>query len=297
VHETLHARLREAMNRRDLPGERGLEPIRPATLAGAPGQPPLLLLHGFLGGTEDWMPLAQSLGADFHIMAVNLPGHGPGWRGWAVEAQGMAACAAGIVAGLDAAGIGRMALAGYSMGGRLALYLAAHYPERFTRLVLESASPGLETAEKRKTRAAQDAALALRLAAMAPRSPEFRAFLEDWYDQPLFASLKQHPETRAILIARRHAHGSPALLARSIRALGTGVQPDLWPALADFSVPTLLISGELDRKFSIIAEDMGRACPAMAQEVFSGCGHNVHLENPGAWLTVVRAFLRVGTGS
>lgn len=297
VHETLHARVREALLRREIDEEHGLEPICPVTLAGQPEQPPLLLLHGFLGGTEDWMSLAQSLGADFHVMAVNLPGHGPGWRGWAVEAQGMAACAAGIVAGLDAAGIGRMSLAGYSMGGRLALYLAIHYPERFSRLVLESASPGMETPEKRKMRAAQDGALAQRLAAMAPRSPEFRAFLEEWYEQPLFTSLKQHPETRAILIARRHAHGTPALLARSLRALGTGVQPDLWPALPELTTPTLLLTGELDRKFTIIAEDMGRACPAMAVEVFSGCGHNVHLENPGAWLTVVRAFLRVGTGS
>lgn len=291
VHETVHARLREALNRRDVPGESGLEPIVPVTLAGTAAQPPLLLLHGFLGATEDWMAVAQTLGTNFHVLAVNLPGHGPGWRGWAVEAQGMAACAAGIVAGLDAAGIGRLALAGYSMGGRLALYLAVHYPERFTRVVLESASPGLDTSEKRKTRAAQDAALALRLAAMAPRSLEFRAFLEEWYEQPLFASLRQHPETLAILVAKRHAHGSPALLARSIRALGTGVQPDLWPALPEYATPTLLITGELDRKFSIIAEDMCRACPAMAQEVFSGCGHNVHLENPGAWLTVVRAFL------
>ena len=291
VHEALHARLREAMNRREIPGERGLEPIVPVTLAGTADQPPLLLLHGFLGATEDWMAVAQSLGSNFHVLAVNLPGHGPGWRGWAVEAQGMVACAAGIVAGLDALGLDRLALAGYSMGGRLALYLAVHYPERFTRVVLESASPGLDTPEKRKTRAAQDAAMALRLAAMAPRSPEFRAFLEEWYEQPLFATLKQHPETLAILIARRHAHGSPALLARSIRALGTGVQPDLWPSLPEYATPTLLITGELDRKFSIIAEDMCRACPAMAQEVFSGCGHNVHLENPGAWLTVVRAFL------
>jgi 2-succinyl-5-enolpyruvyl-6-hydroxy-3-cyclohexene-1-carboxylate synthase len=291
VHEALHARLREAMNRRDISRESGLDPIRPVTLAGTPERPPLLLLHGFLGATEDWMAVAQTLGTNFHVLAVNLPGHGPGWRGWAVEAQGMAACAAGIVAGLDAAGIGRLALAGYSMGGRLALYLAVHYPERFTRVVLESASPGLDTPEKRKTRAAQDAALALRLAAMAPRSPEFRAFLEEWYEQPLFATLQQHPETLAILVAKRHAHGSPALLARSIRALGTGVQPDLWPALPEYATPTLLITGEQDRKFSIIAEDMCRACPVMAQEVFSGCGHNVHLENPGAWLTVVRAFL------
>lgn len=291
VHKALQVRLRDAMTRRDLPDEQGMGPIRPVTLAGTPNHPPLLLLHGFLGAMEDWMPLAQSLSASFHVLAINLPGHGPGWHRWTVEAQGMAACAASIVAGLDAAGIQRIALVGYSMGGRLALYLALHYSDRFTRLVLESASPGLDTPEKRKTRAAQDAALASRLADMAPRSPEFRSFLEGWYEQPLFESLKQHPEIRAILIARRHAYGSPAMLARSIRALGTGVQPDLWPALSELAIPTLLVTGERDRKFSIIAEDMARACPAMAQEVFSGCGHNVHLENPVGWLTVVRAFL------
>ena len=72
------------------------------------------------------------------------------------------------------------------------------------------------------------------------------------------------------------------------------MQPDLWPALAEYTTPTLLIVGEADRKYRIIAEDMCRACPAMAMEVFSGCGHNVHLENLGGWLTAVRAFLKSG---
>ena len=61
-----------------------------------------------------------------------------------------------IVSGLDARGVKQCGLVGYSMGGRLALYLAGRHPRRFSCLVLESASPGLRTQEDRQKRQKQD---------------------------------------------------------------------------------------------------------------------------------------------
>lgn len=244
-----------------------------------------------MGQAEDWHPLAEALGTRHHIFAINLPGHGPGWTPEAVAALDVPACAAAIAAHLDALDSGPVAILGYSMGGRIALYLALHYPEWVSRLILESASPGLDTEEKRSIRAAQDNALADRLESLEPRSPAFRDFVEEWYRQPLFTSLHHHRQELDALVARRVSTCDPRFLALALRTLGTGVQPDLWPALHAFAIPTLLIAGEADRKFRIIAEDMALACPAMAVEILSGCGHNVHLECPEAYATVVNAFL------
>ncbi len=267
--------------------------LKPTALAGTPDKHPLLLFHGFMGNMKDWRPLANALSDHHHVLGVNLPGHGPEWENANVSAFDMAHCAATLNEQLDQMGIGPCALLGYSMGGRFALYLAVNFPERYTRVVLESASPGLDTGEKRQARQAQDQRLSDRLIEMEPGSEDYRAFLETWYDLPLFDSLRSRPELRKELIDRRVNSNSPHLLAQSLLTFGTGTQPNLWPDLADYRTPTLLLVGEQDRKYRIIAEKMCAACPAMAMEVFADCGHIVHLEKPEAMVTTVRGFLHL----
>ncbi len=267
------------------------EALRPIALAGDPKNPPLLLIHGFMGNVNDWDKVAEACSATHHVLGVNLPGHSPDWAEVALADFDMDRTARGLLVHLDALGIGACSLLGYSMGGRFALYLATQYPERFTRVILESASPGLDTAEKQHARQVQDGALAERLCAMGAGSDAYREFLEAWYDLPLFESLRRHPELRTALIQRRVAENAPPRLGEALGPLGTGKQPNLWPALAHYTTPTLLLVGEQDRKYRMIAEDMCAACPAMAMEVFADCGHIAHLEKSDAFLTTVRGFL------
>jgi len=274
-----------------------MKPLAPIDLGGTSDGAPLLLFHGFMGEVADWAFLEAALRESHRLLGVNLPGHGDGWRGYPVETCDMARCADALNAHLDEMAVGACALLGYSMGGRFALYLACHFPERYPRVILESASPGLDTEEKRAARRAQDELLAERLAVVPAGSEAHRAFLDAWYALPLFETLHDRPAVLEDLIARRLARGNPQLLAQSLLALGTGAQPDLWPALADYRTPTLLLVGEEDRKFRIIAEDMCAACPAMAMEAFAGCGHTVHLENPEGFVTVVRSFLKPPGGA
>lgn len=70
-------------------------------------------------------------------------------------------------------------LAGYSMGGRIALYLALRFPNLFRKTVIISASPGLKTEEERQTRKESDERLALNI------EENFESFLREWYSQPL----------------------------------------------------------------------------------------------------------------
>jgi 2-succinyl-6-hydroxy-2,4-cyclohexadiene-1-carboxylate synthase len=268
-----------------------LEPLKPIALAGESTNPTLLLFHGFMGSIMDWQSMTDALGDSHYVLGVNLPGHGEGWNDHPVDTCDMATCAAALNDHLDSMGLGSCALLGYSMGGRFALYLAVNFPERYTRVVLESASPGLDSDEKQATRRTHDEHLAHRLAQIPPGNEDYRAFLEEWYDLPLFDSLRSRPDLRKKLIDRRMERNNPRILADSLRALGTGSQPNLWPDLANSRTPTLLLVGEQDRKYRIIAEKMCAACPAMAMEVFVDCGHIVHLENPEAMVTTVRSFL------
>lgn len=173
---------------------------------------------------------------------------------------------------LDELGIERATLVGYSMGGRLAFYLALYHPERCAGLLLESASPGLQDAVERRARRAADEERASRL-----ESGNFEEFVRDWYRQPLFASLARDEERLERTISAR-LKNDPAELARSLRGMGSGSQPSLWEELSGLSVPVLAVAGELDERFVEIAHRMADLCTGMRVVVIPGAGHNVHVE-------------------
>ena len=140
------------------------------------------------------------------------------------------------------------------MGGRLALYLAIHYPKYFSRIILESASPGLKTAEERRSRRRLDHKLANQL-----EETNFRQFLTNWYNLPLFHTLKNHPQFQDLL--KQRLNNRSEFLAKSLREMGTGQQPPLWNHLTKNKIPLLLVVGEKDAKFRAIADEMAQVCP------------------------------------
>ena len=254
---------------------------------GDPGLPTVLFLHGFMGSSDDWRVVAEALEDRAFAVAVDLPGHGAS-LGLTPEAYTTEGAAAAVIRALDDLGVEKAALVGYSMGGRLALCMALRYPERCSRLLLESSSPGLEGEEERATRRAADEERARRL-----ESEDFEAFLQDWYRQPLFAPLARDERLlRNTLEARRR--NDPAELARSLRGMGAGAQPPLWGELAGLRVPALAVAGELDGKFVEIARRMSRITPKVRTAVIPGVGHNVRAEAPGRYSVLLQTFLEAG---
>ena len=220
----------------------------------------------------------------FSYLVVDLPGHGQTKVTGKDELYNMPHTAQALIELLDKLEIEQCFLVGYSMGGRLALYLALHFPQYFRKVVLESASPGLKTAAQRTQRINQDFTLAQQL-----ESTDFQLFLTRWYDNPLFASLKknlQFPE----LLAKR-LNNNPLELARSLRNLSTGLQPSLWEKLPDNKIPMLLLAGKLDRKFVEINTEMADSCDRVQLTIVAGCGHNIHFENPIQFTNIIRDFL------
>jgi len=248
--------------------------------------PPLLLLHGFTGSADTWRPLLPALARRCTTVAVDLPGHGrtdapPDPGRYRTEAVADDLCRM-----LDRLSIGRAAVLGYSMGGRLALSLAMLAPERVGALVLESASPGLATEGERLARAEQDEALARRI-----EQDGIEAFVDDWENLPLFASVKRMPAEVRDRLRRGRLANRPHGLAASLRGMGTGVQPSWWDRLPELAVPVQLITGELDGKFCGIAERMKAALPDARLAVVPDAGHLVHVEKPELFVTIVMNFL------
>lgn len=254
--------------------------------------PAILFLHGFMGSCREFNPAIALLSDRFYCVAVDLPGHGDTsvidaeqacTEQAAEQAYAIPSTAKGLVQLIEALGIKPCFLVGYSMGGRLALYLALQFPDYFLKVVLESASPGLKTPEARSQRIQADRTLADRLEA-----ENFSSFLEQWYEQPLFATLQAHPAFAAL--REQRLNNCPAGLARSLRQAGTGCQPSLWERLKLNNIPLLLLVGGLDAKFLTINREMAGLCELVQLKIADRCGHTLHIEDLPWFLNAVQEF-------
>lgn len=221
--------------------------------------------------------------------AVDLPGHGGRAGETDPAAFTLDATLEGVHGAVDRAG-GTLSraptLVGYSMGGRIALQYACARPRRISRLVLESASPGLARAREREARARADEELAAWI-----EEHGIEAFSARWESLPLFASQRAlPPQQRSSERARRLAN-VPASLAASLRGVGTGVLPSLWDRLPELDIPVLLVAGARDPRFVGVAERMVDVLPTATVRIVEGAGHRVHLERPEAWAEAVATFV------
>ncbi|HEY8613114.1 MAG TPA: alpha/beta fold hydrolase, partial [Roseomonas sp.] len=101
---------------------------------GPPGAPPVLMLHSLGTNLHVWDPQAEALARTHRVIRIDLRGHGlsatiPG-------ETGMAALAGDAFAVLDALGVKAAHLAGISIGGRIAMEMAASRPDRVLSLFL-----------------------------------------------------------------------------------------------------------------------------------------------------------------
>lgn len=268
-------------------------------LEGDASHPVLLFLHGFMGNRQEFNQHIRSLSPYFYCIAIDLPAHGDSSLGGYSHSSHsndtfllepyytMDAIANLLIEFLDFLGIKRCSPVGYSMGGRVALYLAVNFPKYCDRLILESTSAGLTTPSARSDRLAQDLQTATKLATATPA--QFREFLDDWYRQPIFANLHVHPhfaELRDRRLAQR-----PLELAKCLYSLSVARQRSLWQDLPQIEMPVLLIAGALDSKFVQIHQQMARSLPSAQLEVVADCGHNVHFEQPQIFTALIREFV------
>jgi 2-succinyl-6-hydroxy-2,4-cyclohexadiene-1-carboxylate synthase len=233
---------------------------------------PLLLIHGFLGEPADWDAVVADLGVPRRTLRANLPLHGR-------EHADLASLADALADAIRASGLAPISAVGYSLGGRVLLTLARRHPLVLRRGIAVSATPGLRDAEERAARTAADAALAdaLLREGIGP-------FLDRWYAQPLFASLRSHPDF-ALVARRRSARASDARDAAAwsaiLRDASPGANPHLWDELEALSAGISFAVGRLDAKYLAIAHEIERVAPSVGIEFVEGAGHAIHLERPG----------------
>jgi 2-succinyl-6-hydroxy-2,4-cyclohexadiene-1-carboxylate synthase len=233
----------------------------------------LVLLHGFTQTRQSWRRTVAALGGRYRAIAPDLPGHGS-------AAQRRPASLHACVAYARAVGGDAFTLAGYSMGGRIALAAAFALPSQVRRLVLVGASPGIADPAERAARRRADEELADRIEAIG-----VEAFAREWGAQPLFAGQDQR------VAAAAHAdrlRNDASGLAAALRGMGTGVMEPLWDRLGSLTIPVTLVVGERDEKFGAIADAMAARLPHARVVVIAGAGHAAQLERPDEVAAAIR---------
>jgi 2-succinyl-6-hydroxy-2,4-cyclohexadiene-1-carboxylate synthase len=209
-----------------------------------------------------------ALGERYRALAPDIRGHG-------ASADRRPVTLDAVIGDIEAlAPASRCTLAGYSMGGRIALHAALSMADRVQRLVLIGASPGIADPAERDARRAADEQLAEEI-----ERTSIDDFARQWAATPVLTG--QAPEVVAAAHADR-LRSSPVGLARALRGLGTGALPSLWDRLGELQIPVRLIVGERDEKFRAIATRMAGAIPDCEVVVVPVAGHAVHLEAPAA---------------
>jgi 2-succinyl-6-hydroxy-2,4-cyclohexadiene-1-carboxylate synthase len=232
-----------------------------------------LLLHGFTGCHSDWIGVWP---AEHPALALDVPGHGQSPDPSGNFNQEIHRLLAALPAGIQC-------LAGYSLGGRLALALMAAAPGRFGKLLILSAHPGLNAAGERAERRQRDQVWIDRV-----RRDGIQRFAAAWQRQPLFR--QQHRSApRAVAIQHhRRLRQRPEGLARALDCFGLGQMPPTWSAIRDYNGDLHWISGARDAKFLALGEQVCQIRPATTHHILPECGHNPLLEAPRMLKTRLR---------
>ncbi len=235
----------------------------------------LFLLSGFGGVHGDWSEFVRGLGTRHKCVSVVYP-----------ETK-----LVGAVAELLAAETEPYAVVGYSMGGRIALAATSALPKEQSPRALVLLASGLneQDAAIRQQRLQQDEAWASLLRRDAA------SFWGDWYAQPIFSSLKEVPTEALLAWHERRKALSPEVLASQIIENSPGKMEPLRPrlrALIEDGISVLYISGELDKKYSSLGEELAGEYLMLERATIPGVGHVLPLEAPLECAAIVENFLK-----
>ncbi|MCS7053452.1 MAG: 2-succinyl-6-hydroxy-2,4-cyclohexadiene-1-carboxylate synthase [Ignavibacterium sp.] len=247
----------------------------------------IILIHGFTGCSEDWLPIIDLLPEHFNFILMDMIGHGKSEHPLTVDfyktdsiVEQIKTIKEKIVKN------SKVILLGYSMGGRAALSYAVKYPDDIKGLILESASAGIKNDKERKKRYEDDLKIVDYIS-----SHTIEEFIEFWYDQEMFNTQRRFSNEKLKRLKKQKYNNSKIGLMNILRGFSTGIMPPLHDKLKNIKVRSVLISGELDTKYTFINSKIARGFHKAKHKVVKNSGHNTHLEEPTRFVEIVTNYL------
>ncbi len=242
-------------------------------VAGPSDAPAIVFVHGTRVTHAVWGPQMDGLSDEFRTIAVDLPGHGER----ASEPFTLIGASEVVARAIDAEAGGRATVVGLSLGGYVAMDVAARTPERVRGLVLAGA-----TAEPTWPTKAAFLAFAWGLSALSgARVGAPVDAVSRWYFERRFP-----PDIAGPIVT---AGFWPRGGAAAVRAVA---QERFLPRIAAYPGPILLINGEWDLPFRLGVRRFAAAAADPRRVLIAGASHLSNLERPAAFTEAVRRFAR-----
>ncbi len=238
------------------------------TTAGPAGGPAVVFLHGTRLTRAAWAPQLVGLSDEFRTIAIDLPAHGSR-ADEAFELDSAAEMVATTIR--EQAADGRAIVVGLSLGGYVAMVLAARYPEQVRGIVLAGA-----TAEPVGLRSIPYRALAVILDRF--ESPALRR-VNEWFFRTRYPASIAEPIVAGGFWSDGGAHALRALFGERFL-----------PRLASYPGPTLILNGEWDLLFRLSAGTFAAAAQDVRRVRLSRALHLSNLDQPAAFNAAVRDF-------
>lgn len=252
-----------------------------AVVAGRRDRPLVVLVHGFTGSKENWLPLMRELSKDYRILAPDLPGWGESDRHHDAD-YGPVAQAERLAQFIRALPERPALVVGHSMGGQIVGLMSARNPGLADRISLMS-SAGVRYEEN----AFANAVLAGENPFQVTTRAELKRYLGIVFADPPFVPW---PANEA-LVRRRRADA--AFEQRVLDGIGRG--PDafaLEEEMHRIEVPTLLLWCRDDRVIDVSAADVfARGLPRSQSVLLAGCGHMPMMAQPRQVAEAIGAFM------
>ena len=239
---------------------------------------PLLLVHGFPLSSQMWAPVLPALAEAVRVVAVDLRGFGDSEA--PRDGYTMDSLATDVVGVADALGLTRFAVAGHSMGGYVALRVAARWPDRLVGLMLVDSRAEADDEAGRLRR--EEA-----IARIVGGGRE--GFLDDFIPNLVALATRQRAP-RLLEELRAMAERVPARVLAGCLA-GMRDRPDSRSLLPALAVPLLVMVGEEDTITPpASAQAMASAAPRATVACIAGAGHTPPVERPVATAEAMLAF-------
>jgi pimeloyl-ACP methyl ester carboxylesterase len=240
------------------------------TAVGPPGAPTIVFLHGTRLTRAAWAVQLEALGDEFRVIALDLPGHGTR-SGEPFTLDGAADVVAATIR--EQAADGRALVVGLSLGGYVAMVLAAREPACVRGLVLAGS-----TAEPIGVRSLAYRALG---AAMDRLDGPALDRLNAWFFRSRYPREIAEPIIAGGFWSRGGAVALRALLGQRFM-----------PRLSAYPGPTLILNGEWDLLFRMSAGAFAAAAQDAQRIRLAGALHLSNLDRPAAFSDAVRRFAR-----